>query len=112
MNHETTIRNAIRDTLLRIGVLVMTNAQVGRTFHGGLGTGSPDLVAVVKGRFVGLEVKVPGEKPSPNQVAWGEQLKQHGGSYFVVCSVAEAILAVRTVSAETQTAKRAIGDGG
>lgn len=95
MNPETQLRNAIREALLRIGVLCMTNAQVGRTFHGGLGPGSSDLVAVVKGRFVGLEVKLPGEKPRANQVAWGELIEQHGGVYRVVTSVGEAVEVVR-----------------
>jgi len=92
---ETNLRNAIREALLRCGVLVFTNAQVGRTHHGGLGPGSPDLVAVVRGRFVGLEVKTEDGEPSANQLAWGEQLTEHGGAYFIVRSVEEAVAVVR-----------------
>lgn len=97
MKEETLLRNAIRDALLRIGVLCWTNAQVGRTYHGGLGKGSADLILCVGGRFAGMEVKVGREQPSTEQQAWGDQVRDHGGEYFVVRSVADAIVAVRSL---------------
>jgi hypothetical protein len=66
----------------------------------GLGTGSPDVVVVLGpwGHFVGLEVKLPGIGPRPSQKAWGCQLAEYGGTYFVVHSVAEALAAVRATA--------------
>lgn len=98
MKPETVLRNAILDTLRRIGVFVHTNAQRGSTYHGGLGPGSPDLVACVRGRYVGLEVKTDTGRVSAEQRAWGDDLERAGGVYRVVRSVAEAIAAVRESS--------------
>lgn len=91
---ETELRDAIRDALLRSGVLAIVNAQVGRTHRGGLGTGSADLICCVRGRFVGIEVKMLGKPATADQLAWGELIRRHGGAYYVVTSVAEAIVAV------------------
>ena len=69
----------------------------------GLGVGSPDLVFVVRGRFLGLEVKRPktddhraGEL-SEEQEAWRDKAQRAGVVYRRVRSVAEAVAAVEEV---------------
>jgi hypothetical protein len=45
-------------------------------------------------RFVALEVKLPGEKPTPEQEAYREEVMAAGGVHAVVRSVDEAVRAV------------------
>jgi hypothetical protein len=63
----------------------------GKRLNYGLGVGSADLIGIVSGRFVALEVKRPGEKQSVDQVRWGKCVGDCGGAYAVVHSVAEAL---------------------
>lgn len=54
-------------------------------------SGSPDIIGILPGgRFFGIEVKAPGKKQSPNQVAWEEKSRKFGARYTVVTSVREA----------------------
>ena len=63
-----------------------------------LRTGSPDLIACVRGRFVALEVKLPGQSPRPDQKAFLEAIRASGGEAYVVTSVDEALEALREAS--------------
>lgn len=80
-----------------------------RKLHYGLGVGSADLLGILRvpvvdtraphgiraiGRFVGLEVKRPGEKLRPEQVTWAELVRGFGGFTTIVRSVDEAIAAL------------------
>lgn len=49
--------------------------------------GLPDLMGCYKGFFLGLEVKLPGEKPSPRQRAILHRIERAGGVGAVVRSV-------------------------
>ena len=98
---ETDLRDRIRDALLATGTWCTVNAQKGK-YKSGLGPGSSDLIAIVHGRLVGIEVKMPGEKARANQLAWGDEIREHGAVYAVVTSVGEAIGLVRTVREWTQ----------
>ena len=49
--------------------------------------GTPDIIGVIEGRFFGLEVKAPGNKPSPLQLYQIDQIQQSGGIAGVVYSV-------------------------
>jgi hypothetical protein len=62
----------------------------------GLGRGSPDLVGYLfdSGRFLGLEVKRPGQKPSDEQRQWISVAARRGALVAVVTSVAEALALV------------------
>ena len=51
--------------------------------------GLPDLVNCFHGRFVGLEVKQPGEKPSPKQRQILGEIEAAGGIARVVTTVKE-----------------------
>ncbi len=68
----------------------------------GLGTGSPDLVAILApwGHLLGLEVKCPGEYPDPDQRVNHALWRRKGATVYVVRSVEEAVRAV----AETRAA--------
>ena len=47
--------------------------------------GIPDFVAIVKGQFVGIEVKADkSKKPTPLQLRCGEEIKAAGGTWFLV----------------------------
>lgn len=62
----------------------------------GLGIGSADLVGLVHGtgRFVGVEVKTPSGRLSPEQRLWGDVVERHGGLYVVARSVDDALAAL------------------
>lgn len=45
--------------------------------------GLPDLISVVDGAFVGVEVKVPGNKPSIRQLYVHRQIERAGGIVIV-----------------------------
>ena len=49
--------------------------------------GSPDIVCVIGGRYVGIEVKRPGGKQSDDQKEFQARLEAAGGRYLVVHSV-------------------------
>jgi hypothetical protein len=60
----------------------------------GLGKGSPDLVGVVDGRAVGLELKAPDGTLQPHQATWHVAARRRGMFVAVVRSADEAIEAV------------------
>lgn len=50
--------------------------------------GSGDILGLTKeGRFISIEVKVPGRKPTPNQVQFMETVNANRGLAFVATSV-------------------------
>lgn len=59
--------------------------------------GLPDIIACVRGRFVGLETKHPEtrDNTSARQDFVHDQIRQAGGQAWVVTSVAEALARVR-----------------
>jgi len=76
--------------------------------HGGptMMAGLPDLVVCAAGLFIGLETKMPEKRNnvSPRQRYVHEQIKNAGGSVFVVTSVEEAREFVRAVVEESSGA--------
>lgn len=57
-------------------------------------TGSPDIICVINGRYIGLEMKTPIGKQSEHQKAFQEKLSEAGGIYFLVRSFDEAVEAI------------------
>ena len=57
----------------------------------GLGKGGADIVGVVYGYPVAIEVKKPGEKQRPEQRAWQEDWERAGGVYVVMTSQEQAL---------------------
>ena len=66
-------------------------------YHGGPFTraGVPDLLGVVEGRFIALEVKQPGESPSVIQRHMHARLRDASAIVAVVRSVDEALGVMR-----------------
>jgi Holliday junction resolvase len=59
--------------------------------------GLPDIIVCAKGLFIGLEVKLPETRSNTSlrQEYVHEKIRNSGGVAEVVCSPAEAIVAVR-----------------
>ena len=53
--------------------------------------GSPDIVSVIKGQYVGIEVKGTGGKQSDHQKEFQENLERAGGKYLLVYSLEDFI---------------------
>lgn len=51
--------------------------------------GSPDIVVVWKGQYIGFEIKDRYGKQSPGQIAFQESLEKAGGAYYVIRSIDE-----------------------
>ena len=54
-------------------------------------TGSPDIVIVHKGKYIGVEVKGTDGKQSDNQINFQRELETAGGKYLLVRSLDEFI---------------------
>lgn len=90
--------DSIRAALCAVeGVRVWRNNVGVDTMRGiryGLGVGSPDLVGIAWGRFVGLEVKTPTGRVSKEQTMWLDMVRRFGGVAGVARSVDDAIAIV------------------
>jgi hypothetical protein len=52
--------------------------------------GLPDIMLIINGHFIALEIKRPGINfLRPEQETYRDQLMQHGGDYYVITSVDE-----------------------
>ena len=67
-------------------VLPETPTTKRRFFKAGA-VGSPDIVCVIKGRYVGIECKRVGGKQSPAQAEFQRQLEAAGGVYVLAFSI-------------------------
>ncbi|ANA85741.1 endonuclease [Gordonia phage Cozz] len=65
--------------------------------HGGptMMAGLPDLIGVWHGRFIAVEVKMPGNGPSKIQERVMDRIRQAGGRVVVAHSVPEALEVLR-----------------
>lgn len=72
---EQDIQASIMNFIYSIGGLPIKQNQIG--IYGRAGV--PDILACVKGRFIAIEVKMPGETPKPNQEAFLAAIKNCGG---------------------------------
>lgn len=77
---EGKVKKRLIDMLRRHGVWYFSPA------NNGLGrSGLPDVIAIVRGQFVGIEVKADkARKPTPLQLLAGRQIKEAGGAWFLV----------------------------
>ena len=57
--------------------------------------GVPDILCIIQGRFVGIEVKVEGRYQSPAQREFQQRCENAGGIYLLVHSVDEVEKAIR-----------------
>jgi hypothetical protein len=49
--------------------------------------GAPDIVAVIGGTYIGIEVKRPGGKMSEHQMRFKENIERAGGIYWLFDSL-------------------------
>lgn len=96
---ESNIQDAIRLALAPHAALWRNNVgvDVKRGVRYGLGLGSPDLIGVVSGRFIGLEIKTAKGRVSKEQQQWHAYAVKHGAHIAVVRSVEEALVFLDTV---------------
>ena len=94
---ESSMYKKIQDAAARLGYTLYRN-QVGtykignRWISSGLCVGASDLIGhSSNGRFVAVEVKLPGKKPTPVQQKFIDRVKYAGGIAGVVTSVDELI---------------------
>ena len=108
---ETELVSAVREAInLQPGARVRRNNSgrlkdiKGRWVQFGQGVGSPDLMGAVTchvqwdafrtvtiARCFHLECKLPGEKPSTDQLAWHAEARKRGEFVAIVHSVGEAL---------------------
>ena len=53
--------------------------------------GSPDILVLYKGRFIGIEIKSETGKQTANQMEAEEKIRRAGGEYYVVRSVEDLL---------------------
>jgi hypothetical protein len=68
--------------------------------------GTPDLIGWVDGRIAAWEIKLPGEKLSPEQEARLKAIHDGGGLAVVVHSIDEAVEAVKSYRAAIRRGER------
>ena len=83
---ETALKKAIKDTLDALGIFHYHLLQ-------GVGSyrGLPDRQAFYKGQVWMLELKAPGKKLSPTQVAFKSECEAAGVPYLLVRSVEDLV---------------------
>jgi hypothetical protein len=87
---EADIQRAIIETLRSMNIFAFRNHSQGIKLAGrgrvkNPNRGAPDILAIIppKGIFLGIEVKKPGGKPSPEQLQWIDDIRANGGIAFV-----------------------------
>ena len=77
----------------KIQIALRANGAFVFKIHGSqhMMAGLPDLIVCKDGKFIGLEVKMPGNKPSQVQILRMRQIERAGGKYHVVHTVDEAL---------------------
>ncbi len=93
---ETDLVRAIRDLLtLRCALSIRVNAGVQviedengkRRIFRGAEKGTSDIIACVRGVFIAIEAKMPGNKPTQAQLDFLERVRQAGGVGIVAYDV-------------------------
>lgn len=83
------------ETVLSTKVLLRLRAEGGwwMKVHGGpfQAAGIPDIIGCWKGRFIAIELKIPGEVPTQLQVITLEAIHKAGARCGVAYSVEEAL---------------------
>jgi len=97
---ETLIQRIILDSLTNRGVMCWRNQQIPVPIRRGRAivglrradphtVGMPDICALIKGLFIGIEVKRDdkgGGRQSPDQKRWQEMIEKNGGIYILARS--------------------------
>ena len=85
------------------GPIVRGNPLKGKTFFTpNPCPGLPDIIVIIKGRCVGLEIKQPKGRQSTEQKTFEQAIKKAGGFYFLIRSLDEAIQAIDSIKHLTE----------
>ena len=85
------------------GPIVRGNPLKGKTFFTpNPCPGLPDIIVIIKGRFVGLEITQPKGRQSTEQKPFEQAIKKAGGFYFLIRSLDEAIQAIDSIKHLTE----------
>jgi hypothetical protein len=103
MNEETKLQDAIQRALCWLPGVVAWRCNTGK--RGGVRfglrdlqnsvAGTPDIIGIASGRFLAVEVKLPGQLCSPAQDARLEQIRKLGGIALVGCDVRAVVEQVK-----------------
>lgn len=84
------LTNDIRDLIakncgfsIRCNVAGFYRPELGGYVRSGSTLGTPDVIAIVSGRFVGIEIKVGKDRQSPDQKTVQEGIEAAGGFYLL-----------------------------
>ncbi len=83
MTPEGRVKHEIKAWLKARGAYFFMPVQTG------MGAMTLDILACLNGRFIGIEVKRPGGKPTARQVLCINAIKAAGGAAFVATSAAD-----------------------
>lgn len=91
---ESKLSTKIQTELRKLGVFVF---KVHGSEH--MQAGLPDLIACVDGRFVGLEVKLPGEEHAVSKIQQlrHDEIRAAGGLVWVITNVDQALSIVKSL---------------
>jgi hypothetical protein len=94
--NESDLQRQILDYLALKGIFhYRNNSGAFDNGHGGFyrfgAVGSPDIICVVNGRYVGIELKAPKGKQSDHQKEFQRQLELAGGTYILGYSLEDVI---------------------
>lgn len=67
-------------------------AEAAKMTATGTKAGAPDLVLLLNGKFIGIEVKTPNGVQSPKQKTFESAIVANGGSYFIVRSLSDFLV--------------------
>jgi hypothetical protein len=91
---EGQLQDAIRLVLTGDDLVMWRNncgfASAEKVRYGVGNPGGADLIGCFRGRFVAVEIKLPGKSQTPEQRMWGALVERKGGTYVVLRSVEEA----------------------
>lgn len=74
-------------------------------FHRFGTVGSPDIVCVIKGRYMGIEIKAPKGKQTEHEKEFQNKLEQAGGMYILAYSLDDVIKSLEEGSVIAQDAR-------
>ena len=66
----------------------LNNGYGGYRSHSGL-KGVPDVICIIKGQFVGIEIKAGKDRLSAHQVLFQQRCEYNGGKYMVVKKISD-----------------------
>jgi hypothetical protein len=81
---EAAVKRALKKRLQELGVYWFMPVQRG------LGAATLDFLVCYKGRFIAIETKAPGEKPTPRQRVVMTQMREAGATVIVIDSIEDA----------------------